>query len=94
MEEYKLHFKCPNWLFIGIVLAIGYSIKNISVWVIFVFRNLKDLIFSEVVLFFISILIHIFLNIFSLYVIIASNFKNKYYYIINENGIIIIRLIY
>ena len=87
MEEYKLYFKYPKWLFISLIA--GYSILSIfTLWyIIFVLKNISDLSRSEIILSLINMLVFIFFQIFGWYVIVTSGFQNKYYYIINKDGV-------
>lgn len=91
MEEYTLYFKMPKWLFL--FLVIGYPIMFILVvsdtiiLAIPFFEDINDLDISEILSVCLSILFNICFFIFALYVIVAIQLKNKYYYIINKNGI-------
>jgi hypothetical protein len=87
MEEYKLYFKWPKWLLISLI--IGYSIY--SIYIVFdtlsFLKHINEYSFLEKI---INTICNIFLILFIIsawYVIVASEFKNKYYYIINKKGI-------
>jgi hypothetical protein len=87
MEEYKLYFRFPKWLFI--FLIIGYIILSIYTMfnIAFIFKYFNGYTFYEKTIFIISEIGLILLNIFGWYVIIGVKFINNYYYIINKKGI-------
>jgi hypothetical protein len=87
MEEYKLYFKYPTWLFTSLI--IGYSVMSITVIsiVVLFLNNVNDfmsLTILERIVFLASDTILLLINILGWYIIIASGLQNKYYYIINR----------
>jgi hypothetical protein len=90
MEEYKLNFKWPKWLFLFCV--IGYSIWSILtvLYTIFLLINIKEVLvlpMFEKTICFAGFVVHIFFQIFGWYVIVMSTVQQKYYYIINKDGV-------
>jgi hypothetical protein len=87
VEEYKLYIKYPKWLFISFIAA--YSILSIfTLWnIIFILKNISDSSRSEIIFSLISIPILIFIQIIGWNVIVICGFQNKYYCVINKDGI-------
>ena len=86
MGEHKLYFKLPNWLFI--ICIISSSILSVAILSdIFFLKNTNEFSTYKITVFIFSHIVSIFIIVFAWYFIIAVQFKNKYYYIINKEGI-------
>jgi hypothetical protein len=87
MEEYRLYFKWPKLLLISVIIA--YSIAGIyTVYNIFLLsKSINEYSVPEKVIYIVCGIFLIVFNVFAWYVIAASGFKNKYYYLINKDGI-------
>jgi hypothetical protein len=93
MEAYKLYFKWPAW-FLAIAV-IGYAIMSVS-FVISLAVSILNMNTADDFMGFMDLptvgkigLVAVNIIILSLawYFIIASGFQNKYYYVINKDGI-------
>jgi hypothetical protein len=80
VNDFRLNLKFPLWIVISYTIWLLLGILNIIFWVI----NNDNKTTNEMI--FVNIY-HVIFPMIGLYFIIQTNLRNKYYYIINHDGI-------